>query len=142
MIRALVASAVVLALTACAGPIEGPVEPAASAPAPGPVGNGAGMRIARSGPAALGFVEEVAAGCLLDGVVGGAAMVVDRPAGRVIIVGDEEELLTIDVVPAGGGSRLDLSGPAVANPQLRRDVVRQIERAARTGDPTCPVLPA
>ncbi|HUF55311.1 MAG TPA: hypothetical protein VMM55_01995, partial [Thermohalobaculum sp.] len=91
---------------------------------------------------ALAFVERVAAGCLLDGVVGGAAMIVDRPGSRVLIVGEDEELLALAVRPGSRGSQVELSGPAADDRAMRRRVQAALDRAARTGDPTCPPRPA
>lgn len=124
------------ALAACAGPIDG----RSVAPTPQPIGPEATVRIAEAGAGARRFAEHVAARCLLDGVVRGAAMVVDRQTGRVIIVGDTGELLAIDFLPADGGSRLRLSGPAMAEPAMRQQILFHIDRAARTGDTACPML--
>lgn len=125
-------------VAACAGPIED----SRRAPPPGPDGPGVTVLIAASGQAGHRFAEEVAARCLLDGVVGGAAMVVDRQTGRIVIAGDREELLAIDVIPAARGSRLRLSGPTVENQATRERILYELDRAARTGDTACPILRA
>ncbi len=140
--RAVAMTAALLTLAACAGPIEDPMEVGARAPAPARSGDGASIRIASAGQAARSFAEEVAARCLLDGVVGGEAMIVERATGRIVIVGQDDELVTIDVLPSGSGSRLRLSGPAADDPSTRQAMLYHIERAARTGDTSCPVLPA
>lgn len=126
-------------LAACAGPIND----TGRGPSTASLDPGTSVRVNKAGPEARQFAEHVAARCLLDGVVGGAAMVVDRATGRVIIVGDHEELVAIDIVPLPRGeSRLSLSGPATQDPQMRQAMLYQIERAARTGDTSCPILPA
>lgn len=128
-------------LAACAGPISGQARrPAGPKPAIGPELT---LSLDRRGADARRFVEEVAARCLLDGVVRGAAMVVDRQSGRVVIAGDREELLAIDILGSGWRStRVRLSGPTVADPRTREAMVYQIDRASRTGDTACPHLAA
>ena len=158
--RALLLTAAAFALAACSGPIApapdmGTAAPApattpapAAAPARGAAPDpeaavqGDAIRLARAAPEAFALAEEVAAGCLLDGVLGGAAMVVDRGSERITIIGDEDMLAEITIVPSGAGTRVVLSGPAADDPALRRAILGQIDRAARTGDPTCPPLPA
>lgn len=135
-----VAAIVALSLLAgCAGPLTGPRQ---ARPKP-PIGPEVTVTLDRRGDAARRFVEEVSARCLLDGVVRGAAMVVDRQSGRVVIVGDHHEILALDLV---GGSilstRVRLSGPAIADPRTRNNVLFHIDRAQRTGDTACPILAA
>ena len=141
--RPVCAAAALLALSACAGPVEeAPRTGGSGASIITSGGDGSPIRIASAPASALAFVERVAAGCLLDGVVGGAAMIVDRPGSRVLIVGDDDELLTLAVRPGSRGSRVELSGPAADDRTTRRRVEAALDRAARTGDPTCPPLPA
>ena len=141
--RPVFAALPLVVLAACAGPIEeAPRADRANTSAPITSGGDGTMRIAGAPASALAFVERVAAGCLLDGVVGGAAMIVDRPGSRVLIVGEDDELLTLTVEPGSRGSRIALSGPAADDRATRRRIQSALDRAARTGDPTCPPLPA
>ncbi len=144
LVLAALAALPVLALAACAGPVEESPRAAGGGSVSPPITSGGDgtMRIARAPVEALAFVERVAAACLLDGVVGGAAMIVDRPGRRVLIVGDDAELLSIAVAPGSRGSSVRLSGPAAVDRGMRREILHHLDRAARTGDPACPALPA
>lgn len=133
--RGLIAAALVLTLSACAGPLM-----SERRPVPPPIGPVATFDLSKRGAGARQFAEYVSARCLLDGVLRGAAMVVDKASGRVLIVGETQRLLAIDVIPSGRSSRLRLSGPAVADPATRQQMLYHLDRAARTGDTACPML--
>jgi hypothetical protein len=114
--------------------------PDASAPAKPPIGPEIVVRLDEHGQPARDLVEQVAARCWLDGILRGAAMVVDRQTGRVIIVSDTENLLAADfLTPKDGRSRVRLSGPVVADPTTQRRLVETLDLAVRTGKTDCPV---
>lgn len=136
MIRA-AALLTALALSACA-----PQPIVHNTPAPEPKGPEIVVRIGATGQDARTLVEHVAAGCWLDGVVRGAAMVVDRGSGRVVIDGDVQTLMAADFLsPAqDGASRLRLSGPVIGDPLKRDRLVETLDLAVRTGQTECPIL--
>lgn len=91
----------------------------------------------RRSPRAI--LEQVAARCWLDGVVGGAGMVVDRQTGRIVIAGETRQLLAADFLrPEDGRSRVRLSGPIIADSIKQRRLVETLDLAARTGETGCP----
>lgn len=122
----------VAVLTACA--------PMPSAPPKPPIGPDIVVRLSVTGQPARDLIERVAAQCWLDGIVRGAAMVVDRQTGRVIIVSDTADLLAADfLAPEGGRSRVRLSGPVLADPLKARRLVETLDLAVRTGETSCPI---
>ncbi len=127
-----VAGLIAAALAGCATVPSAPPKP--------PVGPEIVVRLSERGRPARDLLERVAAQCWLDGIVRGAAMVVDRQTGRVIIVSDTEDLLAADFLPSEGGrSRVRLSGPVVADPIKTQRLVETLDLAVRTGETSCPV---
>jgi hypothetical protein len=114
--------------------------PLPSTPAKPPIGPEIVVRLSETGRPARDLLERVAAGCWLDGVVRGAALVVDRQTGRVIIVSDDHDLLAADFLSSDGGqSRVRLSGPVIADPVKRQRLVETLDLAVRTGETSCPI---
>jgi hypothetical protein len=110
-----------------------------AAPKP-PIGPEIVVRLSERGRPARDLLERVAAQCWLDGIVRGAAMVVDRQTGRVIIVSDTDDLLAADFLDAQGGrSRVRLSGPVITDPVKARRLVETLDLAVRTGQTSCPI---
>ncbi len=130
MIRPAVLSLVFLA--ACAD--EPPPPPAiASTPETGLI-----LKIPGTAEDARALLEQVAVGCWLDGVVGGANMLVDRRTGRVQIVSDDADLLTADFAGVSDGKhRVRLWGPAVEDISTARQLARTLDRAIETGETIC-----
>jgi hypothetical protein len=111
-----------------------------SAPPKPPIGPAIVIRLSESGQPARDLLERVAARCWLDGIVRGAAMVVDRQTGRVIIVSDTDDLLAADfLAPEGGRGRVRLSGPVIADPAKTQRLVETLDLAVRTGETSCPI---
>jgi hypothetical protein len=128
------ASALAL-LARAGGALPGP-----SAPPQPPLGPEIVVRLDEIGQPARNLVEQVAAQCWLDGIVRGAAMVVDRQTGRVIIVSDTEDLLAADFLRSDRGiSRVRLSGPVIADPLKTQRLVETLDLAVRTGETSCPL---
>jgi len=132
----------VIRALAIAGLLSGCVSiPQAVKPPKPAIGPDLIVQVSSTGQKARTLIEHVAARCWLDGIVGGAAMVVDRQTGRVIIVSDTEDLLAADFLrPAGGRSRVRLSGPVISDPAKARRLVQTLDHAVKTGDTACPVL--
>ncbi len=96
------------------------------------------VQFAETGQPARDLLELVAAQCWLDGILGGASMIVDRQTGRVIIVSDTEELLEAAFLSTQGGqSRVRLTGPVVADQVKTRRLVETLDLAAATGQTAC-----
>ncbi|MEM9140385.1 MAG: hypothetical protein AAGB15_11215 [Pseudomonadota bacterium] len=111
-----------------------------TAPPKAAVGPEIVVRFSKSGQQAKDLLELVAAQCWLDGIVRGAQMIVDRNTGRVIIVGDTDDLLAADFLrPLDGRSRIRLSGPVVADPVKADRLVQSLDRAVKTGQTSCPI---
>jgi hypothetical protein len=126
------ALAVVALLSACTLPDAAPPPPA--------IGPEIIVRFSERGQPARDLLERVAARCWLDGILRGAAMVVDRQTGRVIIVSDDEKLLAADfLAPQDGRSRVRLSGPVLVDTVTQRRLVESLDLAARTGKTDCPI---
>lgn len=97
-------------------------------------------QISATGQAARDLIETIAARCWLDGIARGAAMVVDRRTGRVIIVSDTDDLLYADFLTSTDGrSRVRLTGPLVADPATARRLAQTIDTAEKTGETACPI---
>lgn len=127
-----------LLLAACAMPAEEAVEVEPPAPAVNLSARpGLPLALPRSGEAARTLVEQVAAGCWLDGVVRGGSMVVDRQTGRIIITSDTEDLLIADIVPEGDNSIVRLTGPAAADPTVAVRLSETLQTAVETGETRC-----
>lgn len=135
--RAWLAAALLLA--GCAVPAE---EPRPAAPAPDlTAAPGLPLALPRTGQAARTLVEQVAAGCWLDGVVRGGSMVVDRQTGRVVITSDTADLLVAEILNAGDGtSVVRLTGPAADDPTMAVRLSETLQRAVETGETSCPPL--
>ncbi|MEM7506364.1 MAG: hypothetical protein AAF415_06435 [Pseudomonadota bacterium] len=135
--RAAICGLLLLAVAGCAPvQITAPPRPVPEASGPQIV-----VRLAVTGQPARDLVESVGASCWLDGVVSGAAMIVNRQTGRIVIDGDTETLVAADFLPGERGiSRLRLSGQSIGNPVLRDRLVETLDRAVRTGETRCPPL--
>lgn len=121
-------------LGGCASPPDPSAQPEA------PVDPEVVVQLSEVGQAARDLVESVAAGCWLDGIARGAAMVVDRQTGRIIIVSDTDEILAADFLsPRDGQSRVRLSGPVLADPAKRQRLVETLDLALTTGETSCPI---
>lgn len=130
--------AAILAAAACT-PLPAPVGPDAGALRPA-IGPEIVVRFDSGRQAPRYLVERVAARCWLDGVVGGAQMIVNRQTGGIIIVGETTDLLAADFLePRDGRSRVRLSGPVIAEPAKKSRLVTTLDRAARTGETACPI---
>lgn len=129
------ALAIALSLAACAAPAP---QPASTAPAPSIAGPGLPLALPLQGERARTLLEQVAARCWLDGVVRGGSMVVDRQTGQVIITSDTADLLVAQPVPAGDGTIVRLTGPAAEDPATALRLSETLERAATTGQTSCP----
>ncbi|MEM0990307.1 MAG: hypothetical protein AAGK00_15645 [Pseudomonadota bacterium] len=135
MIRTLSLLAAALVLAAC----QPPPPQQSAAPARAATGPQVVVLVSRTGQPARDILEQVAASCWLDGVVGGASMIVDRQSGRIIIVSDTEDLLTADFIGLKGAqSRVRLAGPIVGDAAKQRRLVETLDLAVRTGQTTCP----
>ncbi len=137
MIRPFLSAFMVLAaLSACAPiPLGGPVAPPRPAVGPEII-----VRIPQRGQAARDLIEHVGARCWLDGVTRGAQMIVNRQTGRIVIVDDTKDLLAADFLrPKDGRSRIRLSGPAIGDPVKKQKIVASLDKAARTGETSCPI---
>lgn len=125
------------ALAACVPPVgRGPETP---------IGKGTGpeliVRFSKTGQEARTMLEYLAASCWLDGVVGGAQLIVDRQSGGVVIVDDTKDLVAAEFLrPKDGRSRIRLTGPAIRNPATADRLVATLDRAVKTGETTCPRL--
>lgn len=109
-------------------------------PVPAAKGPAVVVTLDRAGKPAHDLVEAVAVRCWLDGVLGGAAMVVDKQTGRVIIDGETETLLAADFLPGEGVARVRLSGPSIGDAALQDRLIGTLEAAAATGETACPPL--
>lgn len=111
-----------------------------TAPPKAAVGPEVVVRFSKSGQEAKDLLELVAAQCWLDGIVRGAQLIVDRNTGRVIIVGDTDDLLAADFLrPLDGRSRIRLSGPVIADRAKADRLVQSLDRAVKTGQTSCPI---
>lgn len=129
----LLSPALVGLLAACAAE---PVSPPSQARIPA----APELLMAQTGQPARDLLERLAAGCWLDGVVRGAAMVVDKSNGRIIIVSDTQDLLIAEFAGVvGDQSRIRLSGPVADNSIKLAQLAVTLEAAERTGETTCPV---
>lgn len=137
MLPTSLAGMAVVSMLFAAGCAEAPVAERRAEPTPDQ-----GMRLAlmQERAKAFAFVEALAARCWLDGVVGGAAMIVDRGAERLIIAGDTEELLEADLVPGSDPAIVQITGRAVTNPRLQAQLRSTLAVAERTGETSCPPL--
>lgn len=127
-----------LLLAACAVPAG---EEAALPASPPLSGAGLPLALDMTGEPARMLLEDVAARCWLDHVVGGGSMVVDRQTGRVVITSDTADLLVAELVPLGDGtSVVRLTGPAAANPATALRLSETLESAATTGQAACPAV--
>lgn len=98
------------------------------------------VRITQIGTEARTLIEALAARCWLDGIVRGAAMVVDRPNDRIIIDGDSETLLVAQFLPPRDGRTwIRLTGRATEDPQTALKIARSVDKAERTGETACPI---
>lgn len=122
----------VLALAACAAEPPQPTPPPAAAPAD------LVLHIERPEAEAMELLEKLAANCWLDSIVGGANLLVDRGAKRLVIVADQSELLDVRFgVRTPLRSQLRLDGPAARDPDKARGLARTLDTADRTGDTVC-----
>ena len=134
--RALALTAL-LFLTACA----------ANAPAPQPAkiqhpeeAESVIVLVSKTGQPARDLIHFLAASCWLDGVVGGAQLIV-KPGGNVEIVGDRFLLVAADYIGLKGArSRWKLTGTALRDPFKRRRLIETLDIAARTGETRCPPI--
>lgn len=95
----------------------------------------------RTGALARGLIERIAAQCWLDGVVGGAALVVDRQSGKIIIVSETDELLIVENEGLeGSNTRWRLSGPAADEARKAERLRKTLGYALKSGDTSCPRL--
>lgn len=125
----------VLLLAACA-PSRVVTIPRAEVPPP--VGPEIVVALGVTGQPARDLLEQVGSRCWLDGVLGGAEMVVQRSTGRVQINAPDRILLAGDFLePRDGRARLRLSGPAVVDPAQRDRLVASLDQAVRTGQTAC-----
>lgn len=128
------APAAALLLAGCAAPLE----PAPPAPAAAVTGPGLPLALNMAGEPARTLLENVAARCWLDHVVGGGSLVVDRQTGRVIISSDTADLLVAELAPAGDGTSIvRMTGPAARDPATALRLSGTLEHAAMTGQTSC-----
>ncbi|MEM6488682.1 MAG: hypothetical protein AAF677_10530 [Pseudomonadota bacterium] len=91
------------------------------------------------------FIEDVSARCWLDGVIQAGAMLVDRNSGRIVLVGETEDLLVVDFLPTDppdAYAQMRLSGPVLTNADKTAALLEHLTRAERTGEIACPPLGA
>lgn len=132
MIRALTILALLGACTVPSPPVE-PEPPAA-------VEKGMVVVISKTGLNARTLIEELAARCWLDGIVRGAALVVDRQSGRIVIDGDDENLIVAEFLPPRDGrSHIWITGPATDNPETALRIAQSVDKAEKTGETACPI---
>ena len=128
MIRPLLIPAL---LAACANP------PTPSPP-PAPPASALVFQVDRGEEEALALVEDLAAACWLDHVVGGGNLLVDRRRKRFVIVSDTADLLEARFgVLEPGRSELLLDGPAAETPETARRLAETLDTANRTGETGC-----
>ena len=83
-------------------------------------------------------VEEIAARCWLDGVVGAGTMLVDRDTGQILMSGETEDLLVVDFLPTTDLARMRLSGPVMADRAKQERLLMPLSTYDRTGEIECP----
>ena len=127
-----------LVIAACV--LAASCQQAARSPAsvPPPAGPEVVVLVSKTGQPARDLMHELAARCWLDGVVGGAQLIV-KPDGNLIIVGDTRDLLAADYIGLKGArSRWRLSGHVIRDPGITRQLLQTLDRAVKTGDTFCP----
>lgn len=129
--------AMLMVVTACAGNRPAPQEAKIKYPEEA---ESIVVLVGKTGQPARDLIHFLAASCWLDGVVRGAQLIV-KPGGNIEIVGDRYLLVAADYAGLKGGrSRWKLTGTALRDPVQRRRLVETLDKAARTGDTTCPPL--
>ncbi|MEM7059615.1 MAG: hypothetical protein AAF557_18680 [Pseudomonadota bacterium] len=134
MMRLLLLLACFVAVAACQ-PVK-PRSTAAKAPVDGVV-----VQISATGQRGRDLMHEVAARCWLDGVVGGAQLIIWPDGNTLEIAGETQKLVRAEYVGrAGRNGRWHLTGQSVNNPAQRARLVQTLDLAVKTGDTSCPIL--
>jgi len=96
------------------------------------------MTLERPEADARTLVEQVAARCWLDAELQANALIVDKQTGRMVVVGETEELLTarFSAIDAKN-TRLSLTGPAIDDTALATRLMTHLRIAEDTGETAC-----
>ncbi|MBY8975580.1 hypothetical protein KHP62_07175 [Rhodobacteraceae bacterium NNCM2] len=139
-------------LAACAeqpAQVKAPVTEPAAAPKPSPrapdrklfetaEGPQVTVQIGMTGEPARTRLRDVAVNCWLDHVVGGAALFSDEATGRLLIVGETEDIVSADFVAyTDATSRIAIAGPAVGDKAKLDRMMATLNTAVTTGETHC-----
>lgn len=94
------------------------------------------MSVERTGRDAALFVENVAAVCWLDHVIGGTSMIANRINRQFVIVGQNERIVVLDALDETS-ARWRLTGTVLADPATIARLKETLAEADRTGDVSC-----
>ncbi|MEM1276323.1 MAG: hypothetical protein AAGH74_07345 [Pseudomonadota bacterium] len=84
-------------------------------------------------------VRAVAVRCWLDHVVRGATMFADESSGSLLIVGETEDLVSVNFLAyEGPGSQIRLAGPVLMDEMIKSQLILTLDEAVRTGETACP----
>lgn len=134
------AAALLAACQTTTGTAPEPAPPAEPAE-PADTGPGFVYLVPKTGAPARDMIERLAAQCWLDGVARGAALVVDRQSGRVIVVSDTDEILIAENIGLDGAkTRWRLSGPVAEDPAKAARLRETLDIAVQTDQTACPRL--
>ncbi|MEM7176357.1 MAG: hypothetical protein AAGD47_16175 [Pseudomonadota bacterium] len=96
------------------------------------------VEIAMTGQKVRDRVTQVGVNCWLDHVVQGAAMFSDERTGRLLIVGETDEIVSADFLSFGEAkSKLRLAGPAVGDTATLNRLLQTLDIAISTGETSC-----
>lgn len=102
--------------------------------------SGPGLPLPMALPAAAARepLENVAAACWLDDIIGGGSMIVDRDTGRIIITSDTEDLLIAEILSAGADSSIArVTGPAAEDPAIALRLSETLDATIAAGHADC-----